>query len=199
MAVRFTIDGLADTIQVQGSDLELLKQASPDFKALIDNRQRPDDIIPLSPSEEDGIDVESIKYILENIGLEAQLRSHGVETREQLREALGPLEIANLSRQCNALHRYNVEVGPFSGLWGRLARPWTIIPQPKDIWCWRLPPRNDVSRNDWPHYANAAWVFGKDVEFSDAISSIVFDTTLDNILTSVNGLKNIKSQLSVSI
>ncbi|KAK4443177.1 hypothetical protein QBC34DRAFT_213381 [Podospora aff. communis PSN243] len=192
MAARFTIDGLPETIQVQGSDLELLQQTSPDFRALIDNRQRQDDIIPLSPSEDDGVDIESIKYILENIGLEAQLRNHGVETIEQQREALGTLEIASLSRQCNALHRYSFDVSPFSGLWGRLAHPWTIIPQPNEVWCWRLPPRNDIPRSDWPHYANAAWVLGKDVEFSDAISSTVFDTTLDGIQTSVNGLKNLK-------
>ncbi|KAK0631487.1 hypothetical protein B0T14DRAFT_559281 [Immersiella caudata] len=190
MAIRFTIEGLPEMIRVQEPDAELLKQWSPEFKALIDNRQHPTDVIPLSPSEGDGIDVVSLRYILENIGLEAHRRNHGFPAGEQ---PPGTFDIVDLSGQCNALHRYKFDISsPFSGLWGRLSHPWTIIPQPEDEWCWRLPPRNDIPRHEWPHYANAAWVLGQDVVFSDAISSIVFDTKFDKIVTSVSGLKSMQ-------
>jgi len=189
MSVRFAIDGRAGTIQVQGRDLGLLEQASPKIRALIDGREHPTDIITLSPSEDDDIDIESIRYILENIGSEEQLRIQGPGP-----ETLSPLEIVDLSRQCNALYFYDVHIQHFSGLWSRLPNPWDIISLPKGVWSWRIPRRKDIHRDAWGSYANAAWMLEKDTEFSDVIGSLVFDTKCDSILTAVPCLKDLKSE-----
>jgi len=188
MSVSFTIDGLG-TVKVSGQDLELLVRASPQLRELVqESKTRP---IKLSPSEEDNVNGESIRYLLENIGQENAPDKQGIE--EQRREP-GSLSIVDLSQFCNTLHYYRCDPSPFLGLWNRLSQPWEVTPLPDDTWVWRTPRRTDVSQSKWPDYVNAAWILGKDDELSDVLRSVVWDSTFGDTEPALSRSQNIKSK-----
>lgn len=197
MSVPFTIDGEEESIQINvgRSDLQLLKDTSPILRELIDgydpHHRQP---IQLFENKDEHVDITSIRYLLESIGLEAERQRTKQRITPQEEKKL-KLKTANLSQQCNALHYLRCNPSPFLGLWDRQMQPWVSMPQPDRVWSWRIPGRDIREKlKTWPDYpghsANAAYVLQKDDEFSDALRFLVWDSVMDAVPTAVQGLKD---------
>ncbi|KAK0639195.1 hypothetical protein B0T16DRAFT_422603 [Cercophora newfieldiana] len=175
MAVPFALGSV--THAIPDTDIRFLRQSSLKLRRLLAD-PRPPGPVYLPPDRERGIDGVSIQYLLDNLGLDQHPER--------------PVNITDLSGQCNALHDFGCDPRPFAGLWARLEKRWGLAPRPPGAWCWRLPRRKDISFRRWTHYAIAAWVLEQDDEFSDVMRSLVFDSKVDRLATAVEDLRDIK-------